>query len=60
MDTSARVFVAGGDTLIGSAVVAALARHGHTAVLVAEQLRSLVGQWSTPGCAGAWGADGRG
>jgi len=34
MDTSARVFVAGGDTLIGSAVVAALARHGHTAVLV--------------------------
>lgn len=33
MDRNERVFVAGSDTLIGRAVVAALARHGHTAVL---------------------------
>lgn len=34
MNTSERVLVAGGDTLIGRAIVAALGRHGHTALLV--------------------------
>lgn len=33
MDKTARVFVAGGETLIGRAIVAALARHGHGDVL---------------------------